>query len=731
MSQNDAGHLMKLAREQQFDALEEAWMEALEDSTPPYEELFRVARYLVKKQCDDLAGLLLWSLVAAETERKGPFEALSTAKTAASIAPSQEQLRNELLDLYRQTSSDEIPLEAIFELTGLTRDGENISDAIAQTDSLVHLQPGAYVLHRLSLRAGRVLRHEAGEVYIESAETVFHHGLSEVLQLWQPISSDDFRALVVFEKERLNTMARDDPEQLIRLMLKSHRSELSFKQFKFALIPHVITQEEWTSWWQSVRRLLTRSQWIDVTSGTQPTFRLRQTAASYGEQLLDRISAVRDPAAKCSVIMKSLSTLNPDNKDDIHLINELQSHLRGASEHAGAPQQVMLHAAGFAVHRLASPDTPYDFGALNAALRQIAEQADELLHASDEETGRAILDAIRHARPQDWPSIYAAAFPGASLKQCDQIAAALRDNEHIDLLAEIARRIAANPDTAPLPLAWLWRYRLGEEAEAETHTDTGHVTLTVALLNVMNRLESLPSHAENRTEARQLLSKLRTIVSANDFHILRELIRRVDASPAKDLHAVLSSGTGLREHDAQELIELIRTRHPQEFEEEVPLWKEPCVYTTAEGLAKQRSRLERIVNEDMRANAVAIGTAAEKGDLRENWEYKAALEERDRLVERATRLREQIEKARVLRHEDIPDEIVSVGASVSLRSEAPSHECKIVFLGPWDADIENGIYSYMAPLSHQFMGRKVGDRVHALIQDIEADFEIVSIERAI
>ena len=729
MSQDDADNLMKLAREQEFDALEEAWMERIECSAPPYDELFRVARYLVKKQFNDRAGLLLWSLVAAETDRKGAVEALSVAKTAASIAPSQEQLRSELIGLYRQTSSDEVPLDAIFNLTGLNRDIEDISQAIGHTDSLVHLQPGAYVLHRLSLRAGRVLRHEAGHVYIESSETIFHHRLSEVLELWQPISSDDFRALVVFEAERLVELARDDPEQLIRLLLKSHRNEVNFKQLKSALIPQVIAQAEWNSWWQRVRRLLTRNQWIDLTSGTQPTLRLRQTAASYAKQLLERIAAVRDPAKKSSIVMKSLSSLDRENEEDVELINALHAHLREASKHADAPRQVMLHATGFALHRLAFPDTPYDFSALNEAVRSIGEQQSGLLQDSDEETGRVILEVIRHALPHDWPSFYAAAFPGASLKQCDQIAASLRDSGHASLLTEIEGRITANPDTGPLPLAWLWRYRLTEEGEAKS--DTESITLTIALLNVMHRLASLPSHAANRTDARQILSKLRAIVSASDFSLLRELIGRVDVAGASDLHAVLNSGTGLREHDVQELMELIRTQHPQEFEEDVPPWEEPCIYTTVEGFEKQKARLDKIVNEDMRANAVAIGAAAEKGDLRENWEYKAALEERDRLVERETWVREQVGKARVLQPGDIPNDIVSVGTSVSLKSELPTHECRVAFLGPWEADIENGVYSYMAPSSRQFMGKQVGDRVHAVINDIEADFEIVSIEGAI
>jgi transcription elongation GreA/GreB family factor len=134
----------------------------------------------------------------------------------------------------------------------------------------------------------------------------------------------------------------------------------------------------------------------------------------------------------------------------------------------------------------------------------------------------------------------------------------------------------------------------------------------------------------------------------------------------------------------------------------------------------------------MRKTAVAIGAAAAKGDLRENWEYKSALEERDRLVERATRVRDEFDRARVISPADISGDEVNVGTTIELRDMASGEELTVTFLGPWDADIENGVYSYFAPLSLRFMGRKAGDRVRATFGDrTEAEYEIRTIERAV
>ncbi len=137
------------------------------------------------------------------------------------------------------------------------------------------------------------------------------------------------------------------------------------------------------------------------------------------------------------------------------------------------------------------------------------------------------------------------------------------------------------------------------------------------------------------------------------------------------------------------------------------------------------------MNEDIPRNAKAIGKAAARGDLRENWEFKAALEERDRLVERATRAREDVGRARLLDSDRVSGAEVNVGTLVRIRHLESGREKTLAFLGPWDADIPKGVYSYLAPLSQGFMGRKVGDRVEAMFDEAKGLFEIVHIEKTV
>ncbi|MCB9867224.1 MAG: hypothetical protein H6816_11410 [Phycisphaerales bacterium] len=68
----------------------------------------------------------------------------------------------------------------------------------------------------------------------------------------------------------------------------------------------------------------------------------------------------------------------------------------------------------------------------------------------------------------------------------------------------------------------------------------------------------------------------------------------------------------------------------------------------------KRAELEELVNVKIRENAIAIGRAAELGDLSENSEYKFALEERDLLQARLAQMQKEMDLFRPLKPGGIP-----------------------------------------------------------------------------
>jgi len=551
---------------------------------------------------------------------------------------------------------------------------------------------------------------------------------TEALQQWEPAAPDDFRALVAYEPDRLRALAQEDPPRLVRMVVELHKGRADFKQLKQALIPDVIPADRWSQWWGSVRVVIRRSPLLDVTGAGQPQFALRDAEGGFAEKFRNELRAAADPFEKAAKVLNYLAEVDKGHEGDAALAADLGAEFLRLARETRDPAAAMAAAAAAGEIRARFPDAPDPGDALAQAVAATPE-APRVIASIKEDIARVVLKGVRSSCAEHWPQVYADAFPFGSLRLCDAIARELIQAGHGPLLVRAAEASAAAPERHAEAFAWVWRRRLSGRDEAFEKLDP--LTITVTLLDLMTRLARTPRHAENRDEARHGLARLRNVVGAGDFGLLRELIARTNTADAHRLHRVILSSDGLPEHAQHELLGALREAHPDEFIEKKNLWEDDYIYVTAEGLARRNAELEKLVNEDMRKNAKAIGDAAAKGDLRENWEYKSALEERDRLVERASRVREDLDRARVIDPSAIADGTVNVGVKLLLRDPA-GKERSIAFLGPWDADIANGVYSYLAPLSRKFMGKKVGDRVSASLgDDEEAEFEIVAVEKIV
>jgi transcription elongation GreA/GreB family factor len=727
-TETGGGELMELARERQFDALEAAWMKRLDAGAIELPELFSVAEYLVRKKFPDQASLLLWSLVAAAGEKLEPARALDVAIRAATIAPAAEGLREEIGNLFAKARPGVPELRLFLDASGL-RKGIEVPKAVALIEACLKMRPGSYVIHVRSRRVGRIESFADGLFQISSEGMRPALAPADVVQSWEPLPAEDFRALVAFELPKLRQMAKEEPVGLIERLLASVNGRAEFKQIKFMLIPAVIPADGWSAWWNSVKVAVKRSPVIEMGAGTQPVLELRKQAATFADKFRTAFLAAPGPYDKVKQVMIYLGEIDAGHESDpaltVEIIQEMLRFGRAVADlnHALA---YLAAACELRARHPGEPDPTIDLRARAAELKDAAA----LVRAVDgEDVIRMVLDNLRKLDAARGPALLADAFPAGSLRLCEWTARELDRAGRGDLLRQAAARVAAAPDQFPESFGWVWRWTLSAESGADR---VARVDATLNLLELMNRLARVPKHSERREELRQALGKLRNLLSAGDYRALRDVTALTATAEAHRMHlAVSSGGDGLTGEACQEILAVLREKHPEEFVEKKSLWEDGFIYTSAEGLARKQAELEKLMLVDIPRNAEAIGKAASLGDLRENWEYKSALEERDRLVERTTRTRDEVSRAKVLQADMISGQEVNVGAAVTLRRGADGVTRQVRFVGAWDADIARGIYSYLAPISLRFMGRKPGDRVRASFDDTEAEYEIVAIEKTV
>jgi transcription elongation factor GreA len=90
-------------------------------------------------------------------------------------------------------------------------------------------------------------------------------------------------------------------------------------------------------------------------------------------------------------------------------------------------------------------------------------------------------------------------------------------------------------------------------------------------------------------------------------------------------------------------------------------------------------------------------------------------------------LQEQLGLAKVIQARDVETDRIGVGTRVTLRHLDSGSPVEMVFLGPWDADIERHVYNYKAPVAQALMGKTVGQTVELTTTDPQGSYEIVAI----
>jgi transcription elongation factor GreA len=174
--------------------------------------------------------------------------------------------------------------------------------------------------------------------------------------------------------------------------------------------------------------------------------------------------------------------------------------------------------------------------------------------------------------------------------------------------------------------------------------------------------------------------------------------------------------------------DILRANQPSLFVKKVDPWEEDVVYTTEAGLEQRRAELEQLVHVRLPEVMREIGQAAQFGDISENAEYSAAVEERGRLAARAGRMQEELAEARPITRELATADHVTVGSRVRVRNLISGEEQTFTFLGPWDADPDRGIMAYNAPLGLAFMGKGIGDEVGYRAGTEERRWEVLAVE---
>ena len=149
---------------------------------------------------------------------------------------------------------------------------------------------------------------------------------------------------------------------------------------------------------------------------------------------------------------------------------------------------------------------------------------------------------------------------------------------------------------------------------------------------------------------------------------------------------------------------------------------------TFSGLEKIKLELDNLKKIERPQVIQAISVAREHGDLKENAEYHAAKEKQAFIEGRITELEDVTSRAEVIDLTKLSGETVTFGTKVSIVDEENDQETNYQIVGPYEANLEEGLISVASPIARALIGKEVGPSVAVTTPGGTKNYEILTIE---
>ncbi|MDQ6809362.1 MAG: GreA/GreB family elongation factor [Verrucomicrobiota bacterium] len=588
-------------------------------------------------------------------------------------------------------------------------------------DQLAKLKPGTFCLHK-SWGFGRVAEWNliVNQIVIDFAGKKGHAmQLQYAADNLAVIPPEHFLAQKATNLSSLKEQLKKDPTAVMRNVLESLGGEATITQIGNLMTGDLFNEAEWKRWWESTKKLLKKEGYFLIPTKKTDPIQLRREKVSRANELLTFFDQARQPkeqAAALDQIIKFQSEFDQPDKQLQPIVDAIED-AAGRNQRlnpsltfelvmgrddllAGSPK---LHTTNeeLTLTRLITDEE----ARLITILPKIpAGKERRVLHALPAALGpnfgtRALqLMQSNHARAVSYlPKVFAEAGQQEVLRTFLQ------------------RGIREHSMTSEV-LVWLCRDRAGEYRELMTPDLLG------AILSALER----DQHNENNRG-----SKLRDLL-LDDRELIPDMFAGAEPSVARDAMRRLMLTPVFDELTKRSLLARIIKLYPQlesVISGEQKQEKSEALVVSWSSLDKRKVEYEELINKKIPENSKEIGVARSYGDLRENFEFKAAKEMQAVLMRRKSELEVALQNARGTTFENPDLSQVSIGTVVTLKSSTGERE-RYTLLGAWDSDPDQGIISYQTAIGQVLLGRKIGDHVSLTTEQGGGDFEIVAIEAA-
>ena len=532
----------------------------------------------------------------------------------------------------------------------------------------------------------------------------------------QPIPPEHILARKANNLAEIKTLAKDNPVELVRIILKSYGGKATQDQIAQSLTGDVFNETEFKRWWDSAKKELKKDGHFAIPTKKSEPVVLREQAVSRSDELLEQFKRARqlkDQLGALDQVIKNIDAFSEPSR--------LQSVVSAAEDAAKKSQR--LHTAK-AFELVLARDEICEKAALkpnenSITLAQLLREEDrrmsEILPEIPAVKQKRVLAEFPNAFGENWSQKALALLAKCSARVVAEIARLLQEQgKHEELRHELDRSIRDRSITTDV-LYWLCK-----ERNTSVFGDLVTPEVFSAILSALERDQFQATRPGGRMhdlllEDRELVTDL---LAGADTAAVRDSMRKLLLTPVfEELNKRSLLGRIVRVHP--EMQAMLTGGEAEKQEALIVSWS---------SLEKRKAEYEDLVNKKIPENTKEISVARSYGDLRENFEFKAAKEMQRVLMRRKAETERDLSRARGTNFENPDTNQVSIGTVVTVRNVETGASQTYTILGAWDGEPEKQILSYLTAFGQAVLGKKIGDQVELPTEHGTEKVEIISIE---
>lgn len=605
------------------------------------------------------------------------------------------------------------------ELEKLVESGKLTAKA---ADHLEKLKPGTYCLHK-SWGFGQVAEWNLllNQILIDFPGKKGHPmQLAYAADNLSVIGPEHFLARKATDLAGVRALLKTDPAAVVRNILESLGGAATQTQIGQWMVGDLFNEAEWKRWWNATAKALKKNGFFQIPAKKTEPIKLRAEQVSRANELVTFFEQARQPKEQTAALdqmIKHVGEFDEPAKQLQPVVDAVEEAAERNLRFNPALSIELTIARDDLLERMPVLKSKRPEVTLSRILAEEDARLETILPKLPSAKEKRVLQALPAALGPAWTKRAFQLMQSNHARAVQQIPRVFTEaGQEADLRAYLERGMREHSLTSET-LTWLCKERAG------AWRDLIAPELLGAILSALER-DQLNENSRG-SRLRDLVLEDRELMAAMfaeaEPGVARDAMRRLMLTPVFDeltKRSLLARLVKL----FPELESVITGEQKEERSESLVVsWS---------SLEKRRAELEEIVNKKIPENSKEIGLARSYGDLRENFEFKAAKQMQAVLMRRKAELEVALHSARGTDFSNPDTSQVSIGTIVTVRGSDASREEKYTILGAWDSDPERHVISYKTAIGQALLGRKVGETVALNTDHGTKSLEIVRIEPA-